>query len=163
MSLNRQLLFTYYFIVSLILFSDFVSSATLPKEEVDALQSVATALKKSNWNFSVDPCDETLSEGGWRNPNAAKGFEDAVTCNCSSVICHVTNIVLKAQDLQGSLPTDLSGLPFLQELDLTRNYLNGSIPPEWGASSLLNISLLGNRISGSIPKELGNLTTLSGL
>jgi hypothetical protein len=51
----------------------------------------------------------------------------------------------------------------LQELDLTRNYLNGSIPPEWGASSLLNISLLGNRISGSIPKELGNLTTLSGL
>jgi len=47
--------------------------------------------------------------------------------------------------------------------DLTRNYLNGSIPPEWGASSLLNISLLGNRISGSIPKELGNLTTLSGL
>ncbi|XP_020888795.1 probable leucine-rich repeat receptor-like serine/threonine-protein kinase At3g14840 [Arabidopsis lyrata subsp. lyrata] len=159
MSLNRQLLFSYYFIVSLILFSGFVSSQTLPKEEVDALQSVATALKKSGWNFSVDPCDLT-SDGGWRNLNAAKGFEDAVSCTCSSVICHVNSIVLKAQDLQGSLPTDFSGLPFLQEIDLSRNFLNGSIPPEWASLPLVNISLLGNRITGPIPKEFGNLTNL---
>ncbi|EFH59155.1 leucine-rich repeat family protein [Arabidopsis lyrata subsp. lyrata] len=159
MSLNRQLLFSYYFIVSLILFSGFVSSQTLPKEEVDALQSVATALKKSGWNFSVDPCDLT-SDGGWRNLNAAKGFEDAVSCTCSSVICHVNNRVLKAQDLQGSLPTDFSGLPFLQEIDLSRNFLNGSIPPEWASLPLVNISLLGNRITGPIPKEFGNLTNL---
>ncbi|KAG7581981.1 Serine-threonine/tyrosine-protein kinase catalytic domain [Arabidopsis suecica] len=163
MSLKRKLLFTCYFIVSLILFSGFVSSQTIPKEEVDALRSVATALKKSGWNFSVDPCGLSASQGGWRTPNPTKGLEDAVSCNCSSVICHVTSIVLKAQNLQGSLPKDLSGLPFLLEIDLTRNYLNGSIPSEWGNTSLVMISLLGNRISGSIPKELANLKNLSSL
>uniref|UniRef100_A0A1J3DPZ4 non-specific serine/threonine protein kinase n=1 Tax=Noccaea caerulescens TaxID=107243 RepID=A0A1J3DPZ4_NOCCA len=162
MSFTRFIFFPYV-LVSLIL-SGFASSKTLPKEEVDALRAVATVLKKSNWNFSVDPCDLTSSEGGWRNLNADKDFLDAVTCNCSfSSVCHVTNIVLKSQNLQGSLPKELAGLPFLQEIDLTRNYLNGSIPPEWGALPLLNISLLGNRISGPIPKEIGNLTTLMSL
>ncbi|XP_024015689.1 probable leucine-rich repeat receptor-like serine/threonine-protein kinase At3g14840 [Eutrema salsugineum] len=159
MSLSR-LIFPY-FLVSLIL-SGFTSSQTLPKEEVDALRAVAKALKKTNWNFNVDPCDQTLSDGGWRNPNAGKNFEDAVTCNCSTV-CHVTSIILKSQSLQGSLPKELVGLPFLQEFDLSRNYLNGSIPPEWGALPLVNVSLLGNRINGPIPKEIANITTLSSL
>ncbi|XP_059442079.1 probable leucine-rich repeat receptor-like serine/threonine-protein kinase At3g14840 [Corylus avellana] len=46
-------------------------------------------------------------------------------------------------------------------IDLTRNYLNGSIPQGWGSSpKLVNISLLGNRLTGPIPKELANITTL---
>ncbi|XP_056842104.1 probable leucine-rich repeat receptor-like serine/threonine-protein kinase At3g14840 isoform X2 [Raphanus sativus] len=157
--MSFDLLLFPYFILFLIL-SDFAYSQTLPKQEVDALRAVATALKKSNWKFNVDPCDVT-SDGGWRN--LSKGFEDAVTCNCSSTICHVTSVVLKAQDLQGSLPKELAVLPFLQEIDLTRNYLNGSIPPEWGTLPLVSISLLGNRISGPIPKEIGNITTLTSL
>ncbi|XP_056842103.1 probable leucine-rich repeat receptor-like serine/threonine-protein kinase At3g14840 isoform X1 [Raphanus sativus] len=159
--MSFDLLLFPYFILFLIL-SDFAYSQTLPKQEVDALRAVATALKKSNWKFNVDPCDVT-SDGGWRNLNADTGFEDAVTCNCSSTICHVTSVVLKAQDLQGSLPKELAVLPFLQEIDLTRNYLNGSIPPEWGTLPLVSISLLGNRISGPIPKEIGNITTLTSL
>ena len=59
---------------------------------VDALRAVATALKKSNWNFNVDPCDLTSSDGGWRNPNADKLFEDKVTCSCTSTVCHVTKM-----------------------------------------------------------------------
>ncbi|KAE8703326.1 putative leucine-rich repeat receptor-like serine/threonine-protein kinase [Hibiscus syriacus] len=71
--------------------------------------------------------------------------------------------MLKAQNLQGSLPKDLAKFPFLQQIDLSRNFLNGTIPREWGSMQLVNISLLGNRLTGSIPKELGNISTLSSL
>ncbi|KAM4092768.1 hypothetical protein ACB094_06G065700 [Castanea mollissima] len=47
--------------------------------------------------------------------------------------------------------------------DVTRNYLNGTIPPKWGPTRLVNISLIGNRLTGSIPKELGNISTLKSL
>ncbi|XWS16848.1 hypothetical protein CRYUN_Cryun33cG0015800 [Craigia yunnanensis] len=47
--------------------------------------------------------------------------------------------------------------------DLTRNYLSGYIPFEWGSMQLIRISLLGNRLTGSIPQELGNLSNLTHL
>ncbi|XP_042515746.1 probable LRR receptor-like serine/threonine-protein kinase At1g53440 isoform X2 [Macadamia integrifolia] len=47
--------------------------------------------------------------------------------------------------------------------DLSRNYLNGTIPTRWAEIPLVIISLLGNRINGSIPKEIGNITTLEQL
>ncbi|XP_039022933.1 probable leucine-rich repeat receptor-like serine/threonine-protein kinase At3g14840 [Hibiscus syriacus] len=145
--------------------SSSVFGAKLPDNEVQHLKDIGKTLGKKDWNFSVDPCS---GEEGWATPNALKGFENAVTCNCSfpngnDTVCHVVSIMLKAQNLQGSLPKDLAKFPFLQEIDLSRNFLNGSIPPEWGSMQLVNISLLGNRLTGSIPKELGNISTLSSL
>ncbi|XP_014523064.1 probable leucine-rich repeat receptor-like serine/threonine-protein kinase At3g14840 isoform X2 [Vigna radiata var. radiata] len=64
---------------------------------------------------------------------------------------------------QCTLPPELTGLPHLEEIDLSRNYLNGTIPVAWGSSKLRNISLLGNRLTGPIPKEIGNITTLQSL
>ncbi|CAH2061543.1 unnamed protein product, partial [Thlaspi arvense] len=129
----------------------------------EALRTIASTLKKTTWNFSLNPCEGV---GGWRNPNPIEGSEDAVTCDCSflnGTVCHVTSILLKTQDLQGSLPKELIDLPYLQEINLARNYLNGSIPPEWGALPLINITLLGNRLTGPIPKEFGNISTLRSL
>ncbi|CAL5405977.1 unnamed protein product [Camellia sinensis] len=57
--------------------------------------------------------------------------------------------VLKSQNLGGILPPELVKLPYLQEFDISRNYVNGTIPPEWGSLPLVNISLLGNRITES--------------
>ncbi|XP_050371082.1 probable leucine-rich repeat receptor-like serine/threonine-protein kinase At3g14840 [Argentina anserina] len=136
----------------------------LPDDEVQALKDIAKTLGKTNWNFSADPCGQDY---GWANLNPVEGFEDAVTCNCTlvpnSTVCHVTSIVLKAQNLPGKLPPEFSRLPYLQEIDLTRNYLNGTIPPDWGVLPLVDISLLGNRLTGSIPVELANITTLKSL
>lgn len=69
-----------------------VLSCDLDFFAVDILRAIATTLKKSNWNFSVDPCDVTSSDGGWRNLNASKGCADAVTCKCTSTGCHVTSV-----------------------------------------------------------------------
>ncbi|KAK9937792.1 hypothetical protein M0R45_014561 [Rubus argutus] len=66
----------------------------LPEDEVQALVDIAKTLGKTNWNFSADPCGHDY---GWANLNPVKGFEDAVTCNCTivpnSTICHVTSIL----------------------------------------------------------------------
>ncbi|KAL2455253.1 putative leucine-rich repeat receptor-like serine/threonine-protein kinase [Forsythia ovata] len=114
-------------------------AATLPADELDALKQIGKTLGKE-WNFSVDPCS---GGGNWITPNAPKGYNNTVTCNCSyesNTICHVVSI------------------------DLSRNYLNGTIPPEWGTmEQLVNISLLGNRITGPIPGELSNISTLENL
>ncbi|XP_052177871.1 probable leucine-rich repeat receptor-like serine/threonine-protein kinase At3g14840 [Diospyros lotus] len=135
----------------------FASQANLTAREVEALKQIGKTLGK-NWDFSVDPCS---GEKGWATQNPLKGFENKVTCNCSSSnTCHVISIVLKAQNLSGTLPPELVRLPYLQEIDLTRNYLSGTIPPGWGTMNLVNISLVGNRLTGSIPKELGNISTL---
>ncbi|KAL2455596.1 putative leucine-rich repeat receptor-like serine/threonine-protein kinase [Forsythia ovata] len=77
---------------------------------------------------------------------------------------HPESTLLKEQSLPGSVPREMVRLPYLQVIDLSRNYLNGTIPPEWGTmEQLVNISLLGNRITGPIPGELANISTLTDL
>ncbi|XP_019456015.1 PREDICTED: probable leucine-rich repeat receptor-like serine/threonine-protein kinase At3g14840 isoform X2 [Lupinus angustifolius] len=136
------------------------SGATLSNDEVEALKQIAKTLGKKDWDFSVDPCS---GQRNWTSLDQVEVTENAVTCNCSfanATICHVTNILLKQQNLPGTLPPELVRLPYLQEIDLTRNYLSGKIPEEWGSMKLINISLLGNRITGSIPIQIANISTL---
>ncbi|KAL1075168.1 hypothetical protein V6Z11_D11G341700 [Gossypium hirsutum] len=138
------------------------NGATLPNDEVDALRSTGKILGKTNWNFDIDPC----SRGNSWLDQPTRYYANNVTCDCSfnnNTTCHVTHILLTAQSLLGTLPPNLTSLPFLQKIDLTRNYLSGPIPPEWGSTRLVSISLLGNRLTGSIPGELANLRNLTSL
>ncbi|KAL5989816.1 hypothetical protein ACLOJK_010710 [Asimina triloba] len=128
---------------------------------VDALRVIASKLGKKDWDFSADPCS---GEGGWSTKDPMEGFENELLCNCTDENgCHVVSITLKSQNLSGVLPPELVRLPFLYNIDLTRNLLTGSIPPEWTALPLQQINLMANRLSGPIPKEIGNITTLQKL
>ncbi|KAG6395594.1 hypothetical protein SASPL_141717 [Salvia splendens] len=145
-------------------FANYVASACLPPLELEALSVVASKLGKRDWNLDgeVDPCSNDLP---WWDVRVHSG----VYCNKTSngngtTTCHVTRIILKKNNLNGSLPIELVGLPSLDELDLTRNFLNGSLPPDWSSmGSLRIISVLGNRLSGPIPKEYGSITSLEEL
>ncbi|KAK3424555.1 hypothetical protein EUGRSUZ_F01338, partial [Eucalyptus grandis] len=130
----------------------------------DALREIADALGKRNWDFETDPCNKTST---WSDKKLPDDTTNDVNCSCTSIggadnttVCHVTSIVLNEQSLSGTLPHRLSRLPFLENFDVTRNFLNGTIPTEWGSTKLVNISVLGNRLTGPIPKELGNISTL---
>nr|XP_007149536.1 hypothetical protein PHAVU_005G078400g [Phaseolus vulgaris]ESW21530.1 hypothetical protein PHAVU_005G078400g [Phaseolus vulgaris] len=147
---------SHFFLLSLlpICFSCLAFGLTLPEYEVSVLKDIAKTLGKKDWDFHVDPCSWTQSN------------DSMVFCNCkitNDSFCHVEKIALKSQSLQGILPPQLNKLPYLQEIELSRNYLCGSIPREWGSSNLQKISLLGNRLTGPIPSELGNLTNLTRL
>uniref|UniRef100_A0A7N0V1L3 non-specific serine/threonine protein kinase n=1 Tax=Kalanchoe fedtschenkoi TaxID=63787 RepID=A0A7N0V1L3_KALFE len=151
--------FAAAFAIAFTCFSTFGhGAATLPAAEVKTLDRIGDSLGKIDWNFSVDPCS---GRSGWN-----KSTDDQVVCDCTfanHTVCHVTSIRVRSQSLPGVLPPELADLPFIQEIDLCRNYLNGTIPAEWGSTKLVKIALLGNRLSGSIPKEIGNISTLTTL
>ncbi|OVA14369.1 Armadillo [Macleaya cordata] len=135
----------------------------LSDDEVRTLQQISTKLKIPYWkNVNGNSC----SQGEGLNVSLSTSSNSTVFCNCSynsSTVCHITSIQLKGLSLSGLLPEEFANLPFLQEIDFSRNYLNGSIPKSWSTLPLVTLSLLGNNIGGSIPKEIGNIVTLDSL
>ncbi|KAK9051627.1 hypothetical protein SSX86_028255 [Deinandra increscens subsp. villosa] len=132
----------------------------LPPDELNVLKEIATQLGKNDWNFSLNPCDNITN---WSSPwNNDARFSNYVNCTCETDdgSCHVVNISLKGQDLAGVLPPSLAKLPSIKYIDLSYNYLNGTIPREWASTKLELLSATANRLSGSIPTFLGNITTL---
>ncbi|KAI8558020.1 hypothetical protein RHMOL_Rhmol04G0056400 [Rhododendron molle] len=70
---------------------------------------------------------------------------------------------LKTQNLTGTLPAEFANLTFLKEIDLTRNYINGTLPTNFAKLPLTILTLWGNHINGSIPREIGDIATLEEL
>ncbi|GAB2284340.1 hypothetical protein Dimus_018799, partial [Dionaea muscipula] len=126
-----------------------------------ALKIISVKLKNTYWKeVSVASCSD---QGRTFNKTIANSIFSNVTCDCSfnrATVCHVTSILLKGLNLSGVFPAEFGNLTHLQVIDLSRNYLNGSIPTSLRRIPLTNISLPGNRISGPIPEELGQILTL---
>ncbi|RZC54366.1 hypothetical protein C5167_013236 [Papaver somniferum] len=66
-------------------------------------------------------------------------------------------------ELRGELPYEFANLTYLQEIDFSVNYLNGSFPKAWKTLPLVTLSLLENNIKGLIPKEIADIVTLENL
>ncbi|WJX67811.1 hypothetical protein P8452_52247 [Trifolium repens] len=164
MSMNFSLILHILLLAFSLIITSFTSGAILSQQEVQVMKDIGKTLGKKDWDFSKNPCS---GENNWTSSVQVKGFENAVTCNCSfanATVCHIVSIVLKSQNLSGTLPTEIVKLPYLQQIDFSNNYLNGTIPPQWGSIiNLVNISLIGNRLTGPIPKEIGKITTLQKL
>ncbi|CAN1351709.1 Probable LRR receptor-like serine/threonine-protein kinase At1g07650 [Linum perenne] len=182
-----SLLFTICFIsfVSISGFAQFDSSFKLHPSEVKALREIGKKLGKKGWDFGEDPCSGEGSS--WDVKDVRKGFESSVICDCpvsasaSAVAvhgslnlsnstgsgggstCHVTSILLKSQNLSGTLPPELSRLRYLKKLELSKNILSGTIPPQWATLKLVELYLMGNQLSGPFPKVVTNITTLRNL
>ena len=77
----------------------------------------------------------------------------------------VRELSLRHNIVTGTIPPDIGRLTMLELLGLYGNsLLIGAIPPELGNLTMLLLLLLnGNNLSGPIPPELGNLTTLTVL
>lgn len=132
----------------------------LVRNEVSALREIAKELGKNDWNFSVDPCSKHPS---WYSQRIVgrPSYVNQITCDCTGNVCHVSNISLKGQDLAGVLPKSLVNLHYLKVIDLTRNYLTGTIPREWASMNLEYLSVIVNRLSGPIPAYLGDFKNLT--
>uniref|UniRef100_A0A3Q7J5M8 Leucine-rich repeat-containing N-terminal plant-type domain-containing protein n=1 Tax=Solanum lycopersicum TaxID=4081 RepID=A0A3Q7J5M8_SOLLC len=141
-----------------------VDAQLLPEDEVRVLQTISSKLQNRYWNVSRSSCSQS-SGFNMTDPTYDKIMSN-ITCDCtfnSSSVCHVVTIELKGLNMTGILPPEIANLTHLRELDLSRNYLNGSIPSSYGQLRLTILSLLGNRINGQIPEELGDISTLEQL
>ncbi|KAH9779299.1 putative leucine-rich repeat receptor-like serine/threonine-protein kinase [Citrus sinensis] len=138
--------------------------ATLPQSEVEALKDIAKTLGKRNWNFSVDPCS---GKEGWADQNPVKGFENAVTCNCSfsnGTICHVVSISLLVNRLTGPIPRAFANISTLTSLAIEYNHFSGVLPPELGnLPRLERIVIQASGLVGPIPSGIASLSKLTDL
>ena len=76
----------------------------------------------------------------------------------------VTRLWLEGNNLSGSIPPELGNLSKLEILSLNTQELRGPIPAALGSLSNLTRLYLGdNELSGAIPPELGNLFKLETL
>ncbi|KAI7756964.1 hypothetical protein M8C21_033432 [Ambrosia artemisiifolia] len=130
------------------------------------MRVIASKLQYSNWNVASDSCSRGFGLNKTVSINSRSGvmeFGSNVTCNCTSTVCHISRIQLKGLNLAGVLPEEFVNLTFLTEIDLSVNYINGTIPSRFSELPLSILSLLGNRISGPIPEEIGDISTLEEL
>ncbi|XP_010549457.1 PREDICTED: probable LRR receptor-like serine/threonine-protein kinase At1g29720 isoform X2 [Tarenaya hassleriana] len=141
------------------------AAPALHPDEVKALKDITSTLGVKYLNLSEDPClvkTLKITEGGLE-----EGQNSTIRCNCrfdNNSTCRITHFVLKTFSLQGRLPPDFVRLPFLESIQLCRNYLSGSIPMEWTSLPYLtSISVCANRLSGDIPTGLGKFINLTVL
>lgn len=74
---------------------------------------------------------------------------------------YLESLLLSDNALQETIPVSLSKLDKLKVLDLSLNSLTGAIPTQLGLMTSLNTLVLSrNRLSGGMPSELARLTRL---
>ncbi|XP_035542842.1 probable leucine-rich repeat receptor-like serine/threonine-protein kinase At3g14840 isoform X2 [Juglans regia] len=140
----------------------------LPDDEVEALKQIAEELRKKDWTFDEDPYCINGTITTWEKLTSGRpttNYDNSIKCKCASPggVCHVVELHLKGHDLSGVLPTSLVKLPHITTIDLTQNYLTGTIPSEWTSLKLNILSTSVNKLSGRIPSYLGKITTLRHL
>ncbi|KAL7485594.1 hypothetical protein ACHAW6_011197 [Cyclotella cf. meneghiniana] len=95
--------------------------------------------------------------------NGIGGLTGSIPTDISSLV-DLTELDLSQNYFTGILPASIGNIRFLKLLNVTHNSLHGEIPRELGVLSALEIiDLSDNDIMGSLPVEISNLSNLSAL
>ncbi len=141
------------------------SKTTGPYWYIDSKREALTALYNStggdNWTDNSGWKDDSFSDGF-----AEPGFEFrwyGISLDHNE-LTYVEEIDLSENNLNGTIPPELGNLTTLKHLDLSSNQLSGPIPPELGnLTTLKHLDLHYNQLWGCIPKSLGNCDKLTFL
>lgn len=135
-------------------------------EDVEVLKQLKSGLDPnsvtpgsclSSWDFAYDPCDSLFSER----------FTCGFTCDASvSGASRLTEITLDQAGYAGPLLATVAtwNLPYLETLDLSNNFLNGSVPDSLSnLNRLRRLGLSSNSFSGEVPPSIGAMSSLEEL
>ncbi|XP_066390831.1 receptor-like protein 4 isoform X1 [Miscanthus floridulus] len=143
---------------------------TLP-QEVSALRTLKGSLGlplRLGWNgdpcvpqqhpWSGVDCQFDNTKGNWIIDGLGldnQGLKGVIPSDISK-LQHLQNINLSGNSIKGNIPISLGTISAVQVLDLSYNELNGSIPESLSELTLLQIlNLNGNHLSGRVPASLG--------
>ncbi|KAJ7943204.1 Leucine-rich repeat protein kinase family protein [Quillaja saponaria] len=119
--------------------------STVP-DQVVAMRALKDSFRvpgRMGWNG--DPCAPT-------NWDAWEGVTCHMNENRTALV--ITQIDLGSQGFKGYISDQISLLSNLVSLNLSSNFLGGTIPSGLGQKSLVRLDLSGNRLSGSITDSL---------
>ncbi|KAK6281379.1 hypothetical protein POUND7_015204 [Theobroma cacao] len=91
-------------------------------------------------------------------------FSGAIPWNIGLEMSVLENLDLSRNHLNGSIPPSINNMRNLGFLDLSSNYLSGPILRQWqGLQDLTTVDLSKNNLSGSVPNSLCSLPFLQWL
>ncbi|XP_059661324.1 leucine-rich repeat receptor-like serine/threonine-protein kinase At1g17230 [Cornus florida] len=92
---------------------------------------------------------------------------DLNPCNWSGIGCNndfkVASIHLSCLNLSNNLPSTICKLPYLTELNVSKNFISGPIPDLSSCHNLEILDLCTNRFHGEFPTQLLEITSLREL
>ncbi|BBN01710.1 hypothetical protein Mp_2g09700 [Marchantia polymorpha subsp. ruderalis] len=96
---------------------------------------------------------------GWTTGNRS------TYCSWMRVICddelHVISLNFSRLKMNGTLGPSLGKLEYLEDLDLSHNFLLSELPVEWGRlQRLQTLNIHDNFLFGGVPAEYGNMSSL---
>ena len=104
--------------------------------------------------------DNWVSNQNWLSNDPIGTWYGVITDEKDRVI----DLDLSENELNGTIPSELGNLIYLEYLYLSENQLSGTIPSALGIlSNLIELSLRSNELTGTIPPELGRLANLEAL
>ena len=104
--------------------------------------------------------DNWVSNQNWLSNDPIGTWYGVITDENDRVI----DLDLSENELNGTIPSELGNLIYLEYLYLSENQLSGTIPSALGIlSNLIELSLRSNELTGTIPPELGRLANLEAL
>lgn len=152
------------------------ASAAIPTSEREALVALYQSTNGNAWTDKTNWLGAAGTECTWYG------------VNCDAEQTHVEHLMLYANNLDGTVPSDLRKLTAIKSLQLSdnslhgslpsqfselsqiegiffhRNHLTGTLPGSWGAlKKLREIGLDGNQLTGALPIQLGDMSALEKL
>ncbi|KAI6671393.1 hypothetical protein NL676_006278 [Syzygium grande] len=88
-------------------------------------------------------------------------FSGPIPPNIGELMPYMTDLDLSRNDLNGTIPLSIGNMASLTTLVISNNFLSGEIPRFWSNLSLLYIlDMSNNSLSGPIPSEICRLSNL---
>ena len=137
------------------------------------LQAAAAALDPSgtllpSWRTLWQPCPpyknnvlQNSSSVMYGRSWAGVVCQDSSACNPTTMVGGVSQLWLNWLGLNGSVPAVLGQMSTLSFVDVSRNVLAGTLPPELGNISHLQLSVVDNNITGTVPSSYSSLSWLA--